>query len=182
MMTGRITRAEAEWLHDVYRRHRISVLRLAKARLGTSVGAEDIVSETFVRAAQHVRQLREFGENVLPWLFRVAGNLIRDHQKSAYVSRRVAVDELPDRPAAQFLPEPELFRSWLAAVVGRGVEQLTLVQRQCLALRFVEELSVADSARLMDRSPTALRQLQHRAVLKLGALLGDTGEDLREVA
>jgi RNA polymerase sigma-70 factor (ECF subfamily) len=182
MMSKPITSAEAEWLHDVYRRHRVSVLRLVKARLGTACGAEDIVSETFVRAAQHVGQLQEFGENVLPWLFRVAGNLTRDHQKSAYVSRRVVVDEIPDRPAAQFLPEPELFRSWQAAVVGRGVEQLTLVQRQCLELRFVEELSVADSARLMDRSPTALRQLQHRAVLKLGVLLADTGDDLLDVA
>jgi len=45
--------------------------------------ADDIVQETFIRAWQHLPQLRADSRPVRPWLFRVARNLLTDADRAA---------------------------------------------------------------------------------------------------
>ena len=55
----------------------------------------------------------------------------------------------------------------------RCVAKLNPDQRECITLRFLQGLSVAETARAMDRNESAVKALQHRAVRRLGQLLPD---------
>jgi RNA polymerase sigma-70 factor, ECF subfamily len=51
------------------------------------------------------------------------------------------------------------------------VGQLGDDQRECIVLRFLQGLSVAETAKVMARNEGAVKALQHRAVRRLAALL-----------
>jgi RNA polymerase sigma-70 factor (ECF subfamily) len=52
-----------------------------------------------------------------------------------------------------------------------GVAQLSDDQRECLVLRFMQGLSVAETAAAMGKKDGAIKALQHRAVRRLASLL-----------
>ena len=53
------------------------------------------------------------------------------------------------------------------------VEALPAAQAEVIALRVLADLSVEETARVMGRRPGAVRTLQHRALRRLAAQLGD---------
>jgi RNA polymerase sigma-70 factor (ECF subfamily) len=53
------------------------------------------------------------------------------------------------------------------------VRKLNPDQQECIQLRFLQGLSVAETARVMDRNEGAVKALQHRAVRRLAQLLPD---------
>ncbi|HVW44670.1 MAG TPA: sigma-70 family RNA polymerase sigma factor [Amycolatopsis sp.] len=176
--------SDADWLAEIYRRCRDDVYRYLRTWAVSPAAAEDFVSETFLRAAKNVVELKQRRDSIVPWLFRVARNVLLDDRKSAYARRRVLVSELPEMPAEYESVEDQLVREWLLGEVSRCVGLLNPAQRRCLELRFGDGLSVAETAVVMAKSQNAVKQLQHRAIGKLGVLLGEcTGEvNLAEAA
>ena len=57
------------------------------------------------------------------------------------------------------------------AALLAGIAQLSADQRVCLALRFLQGLSVAETAAAMGKKEGAVKALQHRAVRRLAGLL-----------
>ncbi|MEU9348984.1 sigma factor-like helix-turn-helix DNA-binding protein, partial [Streptomyces sp. NPDC048278] len=55
-----------------------------------------------------------------------------------------------------------------------AVRRLNPQQQECVTLRFLQGLSVAETAHLMGKKEAAIRILQYRAVRTLGRLLPDT--------
>ncbi|MFJ8812945.1 RNA polymerase sigma factor [Amycolatopsis thermoflava] len=162
---------DAEWLADVYRRCHDELYRYVRTWAVSPSAAEDFVSETFLRAAKNVLALKRRQDSVVPWLFRVARNVILDDRKSARARRVVVLGDLPERPVDAEPFEDRVVRKWLLAELGKRVAALNQAQRRCLQLRFGDGRSVAETAALMDKTEAAVRQLQHRALERLGSLL-----------
>ena len=55
----------------------------------------------------------------------------------------------------------------------RAVAQLGEEQRECVMLRFMQGLSVHETAAVMGKNDGAIKALQHRAVRKLADLIGN---------
>ena len=53
-----------------------------------------------------------------------------------------------------------------------AVRQLGAEQRECVMLRFVQGMSVSETAQIMGKNDGAIKALQHRAVRKLADLVG----------
>jgi RNA polymerase sigma-70 factor (ECF subfamily) len=68
-------------------------------------------------------------------------------------------------------PEDAVLAQLTNAELLAGVQQLSPDQRECLELRFLQDLTVAETAAAMGRKDGAVKALQHRAVRRLAALL-----------
>lgn len=165
--------SDADWIAEIYGQCRDDVYRYIRTWAVSPAAAEDVVSETFLRATRNAAELKRRRDSVVPWLFRVAKNVILDDRKSAYTRRRIPVAELPEMPAEHESFEDRLARKWLIGEVSSCLRLLNEAQRRCLELRFGDELPVAETAVLMRRSENAVKQLQHRAIGKLGLLLAE---------
>jgi len=53
------------------------------------------------------------------------------------------------------------------------VQQLGSEQQECIALRFLQGMSVSETAQIMGKKDGAIKALQHRAVRRLAGLLPD---------
>lgn len=167
---------DADAFAGVYRTHAPGLFRYLVTQLKDTAIAEDLTSETFVRALRGAVTLRDSTEDIRPWLVRIARNVLVDHWRAARTRYEVVSivgedegDPLPD-PATILIEEAERRR------VVACLAQLSEEHQQCLRLRFLHERSVAEAARAMDRRPGALRALQRRAIRKLGEAMAAGGE------
>lgn len=126
--------------------------------------AEDLSSEVFMRLLDALHAGK--GPDTLPaWLFGVANHLAADHFRRQ--ARRPQVGLSDDLPAPEAGPEGQASAGLEMAWVHAALRELTDEQQHVLALRFGEGRSVAEAAALMEKSVTAVKQLQFRAVAAL---------------
>jgi RNA polymerase sigma-70 factor (TIGR02952 family) len=169
---------DAESFGDLYDRYVESVYRYIYYRVGLQALAEDLTSETFLRALRRIADFRlrsgpdpdgdrdDFGA----WLVTIARNLITDHFKSSRYKLEIPTAELLDQPHHSD-PERTVLDWMTHRTVLAAVRKLGSEQRECVVLRFVHGLSVAETAEIMDKKTGAIKALQYRAVRSLARML-----------
>jgi RNA polymerase sigma-70 factor (ECF subfamily) len=159
---------------QLYDRYVDVVHRYAYARLGDRTLAEDVTSETFLRALRRIGTVSYRGRDVGAWFVTIARNLVLDHVKSGR-NRYEVVSGDPIEPELGIEgPEPAVLRRLSSEELLRCVRQLPPDQQECLVLRFLQDLSVAETATVMNRNTGAVKALQHRALRRLATLLPDS--------
>jgi RNA polymerase sigma factor (sigma-70 family) len=81
-------RASEDGFCEIFDRYAPAILRYAQRRLDSREAAQDVVSDTFTAAWRHWDR-RPAPEVVLPWLYAIAGNAVRDQRRSAQRQRRL---------------------------------------------------------------------------------------------
>ena len=162
---------DAEAFGLLYDRYVELVFRYAYTRLGDRTLAEDVTSETFLRALRRIGSLTYVGRDVGAWFVTITRNLILDHVKSGRHRFEVATADMRDADRGTEGPEPAVLDSLANEALLRCVRQLNPEQQECVVLRFLQGLSVAETAAIMGKNEGAVKALQHRAVRRLAALL-----------
>ena len=147
-------------IEELYRRYAGDVFRFAYWLSGSRVEAEDIVSETFVRAWAGAGNLRM--ATVKAYLIAIARNLFL--QRLRGVRRQVPFVEVADGA-----PGPERavdVRDELQVVLAR-LHELPEVDRAALLMHAELELPYDEIARALGLSVAAVKVRVHRARLRL---------------
>jgi RNA polymerase sigma-70 factor (ECF subfamily) len=147
------------------------VFRYVLFRVGDRELAEDVTSETFLRALRRIESVSYQGRDVGAWFVTIARNLVLDHVKSSRFRLEVATAEVDDTKPADSGPEQQVLSKVTRTALLECVGQLGDDQRECIVLRFLQGLSVAETAKVMARNEGAVKALQHRAVRRLASLL-----------
>lgn len=160
----------------LYDRYAPTVYRYVLPRLGDPCLAEDLTSETFLRALRRIASVSYQGRDVAAWFITIARNLVLDHVKSSRARYEVPTADLGDNRVNISGPEQHVLAEAIHGELLRCVRQLNADQRECIRLRFLLGLSVTETALLMRRNEGAVKALQHRAIRRLAQLFPD---DLR---
>ncbi|MFB9497109.1 sigma-70 family RNA polymerase sigma factor [Saccharothrix mutabilis subsp. capreolus] len=155
----------------LYDRYVDVVYRYVLFRVGDRTLAEDVTSETFLRALRSIGSISYQGRDVGAWFVTIARNIVFDHVKSSRYRLEVTTAEPDDNREVASGPEQEVLTDAANAELLRCVAQLGDDQRECITLRFIQGLSVAETAAKMGRNEGAIKALQHRAVRRLAQLL-----------
>jgi RNA polymerase sigma-70 factor, ECF subfamily len=156
---------------QLYDRYVDLVYRYIYYRVGSHTLAEDLTSETFVRALRSIGGFRWQGRDIAAWLTTIARNLVNDHVKSSRFRLEVCTADTLDTDSRAGGPEDEVLIRISNARLLEALRRLTPEQQECVVLRFLEGLNVAETARAMGRREGAVKQLQLRAVRALGRQL-----------
>jgi RNA polymerase sigma-70 factor, ECF subfamily len=147
------------------------VYRYLFYRVGSAALAEDLTSETFLRALRRIDSFRWQGKDIGAWFVTIARNLVADHVKSSRFRLEVPTADILDADRCDDgIEETVVDRLQHEALID-GVRRLRPDQQECIALRFLQGRSVAETAEVMGRTPGAVKQLQLRAVRALAAML-----------
>jgi RNA polymerase sigma-70 factor, ECF subfamily len=124
-----------------------------------------------VRALRALDSFRWQGRDFGAWLVTIARNLITDHFKSGRVRLESPTDEIETHDSATQGPEVDVLTAVTADVLRRAVSDLPDDQRDCLTMRFFAGMSIAETARALEKSEGAVKQLQLRAVRQLAKVI-----------
>jgi RNA polymerase sigma-70 factor (TIGR02952 family) len=162
---------DAEAFGRLYDHYVTMVYRYVYHRVGDRATAEDVTSETFVRALRRIDSLSFQGRDVGAWLVTIARNIILDHVKSSRYRLEVATADMRDADRATDGPEDAVVAHLTNRELLACVQQLGSEQQECIVLRFIHGLSVSETAAIMGKKDGAIKALQHRAVRRLAGLV-----------
>lgn len=140
------------------------LLSYALGFTGEIHSAEDIVSETFVRATEHC-----IVRNALParaWFYKVARNVALDRFKRKGLSGGCELPEIIDE-SDETNPEAAALREEDVRELMRAVDKLPELYRTVLVLREYEGFSYAEIAGITGVSLDNVKVLLYRAKRKL---------------
>ena len=147
-----------------------ALVRLARLFVDDRDAAEDLVQEAFLRLARHAGRI-DAADRAPAYLRSIVLNLARDHNRRGLVSlrhhatrgREVDVtDDTADR----------LVRSEEHRAVLDAVRRLPLRQRDCITLRYFEELSIEQIAAALGVSSNSVKTHLQRAMASLERMVG----------
>jgi len=149
------TRFETAW-----RTYGASILRYCRFAVGSSDAGEDIAAETFARFLQRGDSVAS--DKVEAWLFTVARNLVRSHQRRSSRWRSL---------------QPQLRRSTETSVeaeystgLAELLEPLSPDQRLAVYLRVVEDRPFAQVASITGKTEEAAKKTVYRALALLRSI------------
>ncbi|WP_230985500.1 sigma-70 family RNA polymerase sigma factor [Microbispora oryzae] len=148
------------------------VYRYVYFRVGGHALAEDLTSETFLRALRGITDFTWQGRDFGAWLVTIARNLVTDHFKSGRNRLEVTTAEVLDRPLdGPNIPENAVVTNMVNEHVMQAIKQLGAEQQECVILRFLHGMSLAETAMIMGKKSGAIKALQFRAIKALARAL-----------
>ncbi len=142
----RVRRGDQDAARILYERYFDRIYNYVYARLGRAEDAEDLAIDTMTRSLTRLDLYRRQGKAILVPL----------------ESATIPVSADPSELAVDQLSNDDL---------REALRALTDEQQQVLILRFFQDLSAAQAARIMGKSVGAVQALQHRALGSLERVL-----------
>lgn len=149
---------------ELYRTYAGEVFRFAYWLAGDRHDAEDITSETFVRAWTSKTEIRT--QTVKAYLFTIARNTYLEQKRK----KRDQIELEPNLADPALDPHDLTVLRLDLADVLRVIGDLPESSRSAFLLRVQHDLSYAEIARVLDISLSAAKVKVHRARLKLAAV------------
>ena len=144
----------------LYELHFHRVYAYIARRVGDRHSVEDLTAEVFREALAGIRKFEWRGVPFAAWLLRIASRAVADYWKRN--GRETGELKRESEPFEQ----AEIERS---AMLFQLVDRLPEAQFRVIHMRFVEQKSIREIARELDRSEGAVKQLQLRALENLRA-------------
>ncbi len=172
-LVARAQAGDADAFGELYDQYVDLVYRYIYYRVGGVALAEDLTSETFLRALRRIDSFRWQGKDFAAWLVTIGRNLITDHYKSGRYRLEVTTEDILETGRTQVAdgPENQVLDALTNETLLDAVRQLNAEQQECIVLRFLQGLSVSETALIMGKNDGAIKALQYRAVRTLARLL-----------
>ncbi|MBI4336355.1 MAG: sigma-70 family RNA polymerase sigma factor [Chloroflexi bacterium] len=162
----------------LFETHFERVVRYIAVRIRDAEEAQDLASDVFTKALRAAETFRETGAPMEAWLFKIAHNVVVDHLRKQ--GRRPAREPLDETMPVAGGEDPVegLEREQELALLRQAMEHLTEAQRQVLALRFGGEMTSEQVAKMLGKSPGAIREMQSAAVKRLRQIMAQEEQGL----
>ena len=163
-------RGDQDAISEIYRTFFPAIYKFVRLQVEDSQLAEDITGEVFFKFVDSVGKRHGPQNNVRAWLYQVARNEIYRHFGKQRRLPTIAFDE-SFSVAADMDLELQFLRSVEIERAQRAFRMLAADQQEVLILRFIEMLSLQETASVMNKSTSAIKSLQFRAAASLRKLL-----------
>lgn len=159
--------AEPGALGTLYDRYVERIYAYIYHRVGQADLAEDLTGQVFMRMLEAVRSGKGWRTSFSGWLYRIAHNLVIDHYRRKHRATLVDIDDAEPVQAQAGDPVRSVETQYERERLRTALAKLTEEQSQVISLRFLEDLSIAEVADIMEKTEGAVKALQYRAVLAL---------------
>jgi len=161
----------------LFQRHRDRLSTLVAVRMSPGlrahIEAEDVVQETYLEAARKFSGFSpESPQAFYRWLARIAGFKVKEAERRRRAKKRGNPGPMATEPPAdQTSVAGRAGRTERVEQIASAIEKLPSAQADAVRLRYLQGLSVADTAQQMERSEAAVKALVARGLGTLARLV-----------
>ena len=156
---------DADAYGQIYDRYIQRIYRFIFFKVGNQADAEDISSEAFLKVWQYIKEGQPI-KNLNALLYSVARNLVIDYYRSQVKKREFEEPLSTDAKSAAGIAEAMDMKTDGGKIL-KALKSLKDEYNEVIVLRFFDELSTGETAKIIGKSQNNTRVLVHRA---LGAL------------
>jgi RNA polymerase sigma-70 factor (ECF subfamily) len=172
-----INSGQTEKFHDLVKRYEQKLYNFGLRMCRDPSDAEDMIQDTFLNVFNYLKNFR-YETKFKNWLYKVAASTcIKKRRKSKFApDKELSLDEfLPDDKAEKpkhvpewaLLPLDKLLNDELHGVINETILALPKKYRVVIVLRDIEGFSTAETAQILNLSPSNVKVILHRARLYL---------------
>jgi RNA polymerase sigma-70 factor (ECF subfamily) len=162
----RASQCDPAALTEIYDQYAERIYSYIYHRVGQTELAEDLTGQVFMRMLEAVHAGRAWQSSFSGWLYRIAHNLVIDHYRRRGRATFVDIDEV-DAASPHSEPQLSVEATLDSEQLRQALLKVTDEQAQVISLRFLEDLSIAETAEIMGKTEGAIKALQYRAVSAL---------------
>ncbi len=141
--------------------------------------AQDITSETFLKALGKLWQFRWRSVSFSSWLYKIASNEINQYYRRAEYRKSISMEELeeqgfelrsPHDPESELMEAQEKLKQHQDFLdIQARIVQLPAKYQEVVTLRFFEKKQIKEIAEILGKREGTIKSLLHRAVERLRA-------------
>ncbi len=183
-----INSGQTDKFHDLVIRYEQKLYNFSLRMCRNPSDAEDMIQDTFLNVFKYLKNFRH-ETKFKNWLYKVAASTcIKKRRKSKFApDKELSLDEfLPNDEAEKpehvpewaLLPLDKLLNEELSSVINKTIISIPKKYRVVIVLRDIEGFSTAETAQILNLSPSNVKVRLHRARLYLrDKLKGYFGND-----
>jgi RNA polymerase sigma-70 factor (ECF subfamily) len=183
-----INSGQTDKFHDLVIRYEQKLYNFSLRMCRNPSDAEDMIQDTFLNVFKYLKNFR-YETKFKNWLYKVAASTcIKKRRKSKFApDKELSLDEfLPNDEAEKpehvpewaLLPLDKLLNEELSSVINKTIISIPKKYRVVIVLRDIEGFSTAETAQILNLSPSNVKVRLHRARLYLrDKLKGYFGND-----
>jgi len=172
---------------ELYELHYQKIFNFVLSRTGEVAVAQDLTSETFLRALDKLWQFRWVNVPFSSWLYKIASNQINNFFRKGKTSPS-SLDELYEVHSFEPPSEEDIHAELIEAqeIVQKHDEflevknlltKIPLKYQEVITLRYFDEKKVAEIAELLQKKEGTVRALLSRGLDRLEKLFNDNRSD-----
>ena len=163
-------RGEASAFGLLYDHYQPQIYRFIYLKVNHREEAEDLTHQVFLNAWQNIEKYNFRGFPFSSWLYRIARNKTIDYYRTK--KENIDLTIITEEIISIDKNTDEIIDTVLnAEKVKKTIKQLKPSEQEVIILRFIEELSLNETAKIMGKTVTAVKLIQHRAIKNLHRLL-----------
>ena len=168
---SRVTAGDVSGLEEIYRAYASSVYAVCLSVTGKPADAEDAAVETFIRIWQKAGTYRSGAEH-WAWLMTIA------HRTAAEIMRRQNRISPVEDAVLEILPSRERLEDEVCTrlLLQRSLEQLSEAERQVVSLHLIADLTLRETARVLNEPLGTVAWRNRQAMGKLRRMMMEREE------
>ncbi|MGX4687739.1 RNA polymerase sigma factor [Streptomyces sp. JNUCC 63] len=168
-LISRAQHGDREAFGELYRMHHHTIAAYIHLRIPSNPTlAEDLTADVFVKAWAKIGTFTWTGTSIRAWLCTIARNTVADHFKIAATRRLTYVDHITHLGDTCTTPENPAEDTALTTLaindLHTALSTITPRQQHVIRLRFLDELTISETAHTMGTTNAAVKTLQWRAL------------------
>ena len=162
---------------ELYDRYYPKIFGYVLRRTTNLEAAQDITSETFLKALRKLWQFRWRNVSFSSWLYKIATNEINQYFRKAEYKKSISMEELQEQgfelislhdPESELIEAQEKLKQYQDFLeIQEKIVRLPAKYQEVIALRFFEQKQINEIAEILGKKEGTIKSLLHRAVEKL---------------
>lgn len=169
----RAIKGESSAFGLLYDKYQPQIYRFVYLKVSHREEAEDLTHQVFLKSWQNISEYKFQGFPFSSWLYRIARNQIIDHYRTKKIN--LDIEEI-DEPKIENSSAKTIDNNSDIKKIRKAIKQLNPKQQDVIILRFIEELSIKETASALKKTEIAVKLLQYRAIKNIKNILNNENE------
>ena len=150
----------------LYDKYIEKIYRFVYLKIGSQETAEDICSDVFTRTWNAYRDGQKI-ENSQAFLYKIARNLVVDYYRRNGRIKKISVDSYPEIKDPKIDLEKDAIISSDFNLTKKALTNLKPEYQEVVIWRYLDELSIPEISKILDKPEGTVRVTLHRALKTL---------------
>ena len=155
---------------EIYTNYYGKVLSYLTGKVSDRNVAEDLAGDVFLRCYKNIQKFDDSKGSESTWVFTIMKNLLknyyRDRKPSASIDNMEGFDIPDEQDVEEEIAQAQRLEE-IREVLDREIAKLDSVKRQILMMRYYDEMTSNEIARVMNMTPGNVRVILTRTLKKL---------------
>ena len=156
-----------EQFSQIYDQYIDKIYRFVYLKVNSQEIAEDITSKIFIKGWEAFHGLNEEIKNPGAFLYQIARNAVVDHYREKGRANTVSVDASPEIADPGTNAQDKAILSADISVIKKGIQKLKKEHQDIIIWHYLEDMPIADIAKLIDKPAGTVRVMLHRGLKDL---------------